>query len=179
MEVYIARHAETNYNVLNISNDDPSVDVHLTENGIKQGEELAEKLKDVELDLIITSRLPRTKQTAGIVNKYHGVPTIEDARLDDVHNGFEGRSYVEFKEARASAPDYFSFKINDDAESFLDVKKRTKEFLADLAIREENVVLVVTSHHNFKQINGIVNNLTDEQIVYVEASNASYFKFEV
>jgi broad specificity phosphatase PhoE len=36
MKVYVARHAETNYNILGILNDDPDVDVYLTPKGIEQ-----------------------------------------------------------------------------------------------------------------------------------------------
>ena len=48
MKVYVARHAETNYNILGLCNDSPLVDVYLTLKGIKQGKELAESLKEVD-----------------------------------------------------------------------------------------------------------------------------------
>ncbi len=34
VKIYLARHAQTNYNVLDLANSDPSVDVHLTSKGI-------------------------------------------------------------------------------------------------------------------------------------------------
>lgn len=63
MKLIAIRHAETNYNVKNLVNYDPSVDVHLTEKGMKQATELAEQLKDFKFDRIYISRLKRTKQT--------------------------------------------------------------------------------------------------------------------
>lgn len=45
MKLIATRHAETNYNVDDLVNYDPAVDVHLTENGIEQAEKLAEKIK--------------------------------------------------------------------------------------------------------------------------------------
>src|SRR6185369_14402091 len=42
MKVYIARHGQTNYNEARRCNADPSVDVFLTETGIRQAKELAE-----------------------------------------------------------------------------------------------------------------------------------------
>lgn len=42
MKLIATRHAETNYNIKDLVNYDPSVDVHLTEKGIKQAAELAE-----------------------------------------------------------------------------------------------------------------------------------------
>ncbi len=68
MKLIITRHAETNYNVAGLVNYDPAIDVFLTENGIRQAEELAEELRNKPIDLIIPSRLKRTKQTATIIN---------------------------------------------------------------------------------------------------------------
>lgn len=105
MKVYVARHAETNYNVLGLCNDDPSVDVHLTKKGIKQGKELAAKLKDVSFDLIITSQFPRTQHTAALVNEGHEAPTTSDTRIGDVQTGFEGKPVALFRAKRRLAAD--------------------------------------------------------------------------
>lgn len=45
MKLIATRHAETNYNIKDLVNYDPTVNVFLTENGIKQAENLAEQLK--------------------------------------------------------------------------------------------------------------------------------------
>lgn len=45
MKVYLVRHGQTNYNEMGLTNSDPNIDVHLTEIGIKQIEELSERLK--------------------------------------------------------------------------------------------------------------------------------------
>ena len=68
MKLYLARHAETNYNIAKLANADPNIDVHLTEHGIEQAENLAELLKDVDYDIVYISELPRTRQTAEIIN---------------------------------------------------------------------------------------------------------------
>ena len=62
------RHGRTNYNDLNLCNDDPNRDVHLTNKGIMQAEEAALALRDVVFDRMIVSPLPRTRQTAEIIN---------------------------------------------------------------------------------------------------------------
>ena len=72
MKLYIARHGQTNYNEQGLCNSDPAVDVYITENGVKQAENLAEKLKNVQIGQMFVSELKRTKQTAEIVNKHHG-----------------------------------------------------------------------------------------------------------
>ena len=105
MKLIATRHAETNYNIKDLVNYDPTVNVFLTENGIKQAENLAEQLKDFNFDAIYVSRLKRTKQTANIINQYHNQTLITNELLDDTRNGFEGRSYSEAKGWRDSQPD--------------------------------------------------------------------------
>ncbi len=68
------RHGKTNYNILRLCNDDPKREVHLTEKGSTQAEDAANKLKNVPIVRIIVSELPRTRQTAEIVNQYHPAP---------------------------------------------------------------------------------------------------------
>ena len=86
MKLIATRHAETNYNVKDLVNYDPTVDVYLTEKGIKQAEELARQLKDFKFDAIYISRLKRTRQTANIINRYHKQELIINDLLDDTRN---------------------------------------------------------------------------------------------
>ena len=62
MKIYAVRHGHTNYNEMGLCNGDPRVDVHLTSKGILQAEEAANTLKEVPLECIFVSQLPRTRQ---------------------------------------------------------------------------------------------------------------------
>lgn len=65
MKIYIVRHGEVPHNALkqyNNQNED------LTEKGIKQAEELREKIKMINYDIVISSPLIRAKHTAEIIN---------------------------------------------------------------------------------------------------------------
>ncbi|MBU1987926.1 MAG: histidine phosphatase family protein, partial [Nanoarchaeota archaeon] len=64
MEIYFMRHGESEYNVKKLINFDPSVPVHLTENGKKQAEEAAGELKHIRFDAICSSEFPRARETA-------------------------------------------------------------------------------------------------------------------
>ena len=68
MQVYFIRHGQTNYNLLNLCNDVVDKQVSLTEIGKQQAASLANTLKDVHIDKILVSELPRTRQTADIIN---------------------------------------------------------------------------------------------------------------
>jgi broad specificity phosphatase PhoE len=178
MEVYVARHAETNYNVLGLCNDSPRVDVYLTGKGINQAEKLAKSLKKTNFDLVVTSEFPRTKETGRIVNLHHNAPTIEDSRINDVLTGFEGKPASEFREARKNAENRWTIRLNG-GESFEDEKLRVKDFLNDLKKRPEQRVLVVTHQAIARIIYAIHNNLPNEKVDEIEVSNTHCFDFEL
>lgn len=60
--LYLMRHAEVSY----VGERDPE-DVHLTERGLEQAAAANRALADVSLDLVVTSSLPRTVETAAVV----------------------------------------------------------------------------------------------------------------
>jgi probable phosphoglycerate mutase len=177
-KVIVARHAETNYNKLGLVNYDSNVNVYLTENGVKQAEELAKELKDKSIDIIIVSNLNRTRQTADIINQYHNVAIISDSRINDIRNGFEGKPVDEYHRERDSASDRLNVSFNG-GESIMDCNKRTNDFLTDLKKRSENNILIVSSNNNMKQIQIIINNLPLEEILNMHIKNASFFEFNL
>lgn len=178
MKVYVARHAETNYNVAGLCNDSPKVNVYLTDKGIEQAKLLGESLKDSKFDLIITSEFPRTKETARIVNLNHNAPTIEDSRINDVLTGFEGKLASEFRKARRSAENRWTVRLNG-GESFEDEKIRVQAFLNDLKKRPEKSVLIVTHQALARLIYAIHNGLPNEKVDEIEVSNTHCFNLEL
>lgn len=178
MKVYVARHAETNYNVLELCNDDPTIDVHLTPKGIDQAKSLGANLNTVNFGLIITSDFPRTKETAKIVNEHRNVPIIADSRINDVLTGFEGKPVNEFREARRNAQNRWTVRFNG-GESFEDEKLRVKAFLDDLRKRPEECVLVVTHQAIARLIYAYVNQIPNEKVHDIMVSNTHCFDFEL
>lgn len=179
MKLIITRHAETNYNVKGLINYDPSVDVHLTEDGTEQAKKLAEELQDTKIDLIITSRLKRTKQTAEIVNQYHNAPVIEDSHLDDTRNGFEGRPCEEFKAFRNSHSTPTAAKLSDEWESAEDVNRRVQSFLDGIRNRQEQTILVVTSSHPARHFRIINEKGSLEDVLTGSIPNAKPYEINI
>jgi broad specificity phosphatase PhoE len=128
MKLYIARHGRTNYNDLGLCNADPSVDVHLTELGLAQAQQLAEKLRQTHLDTIYISELPRTRQTAEVVNTFHRLPITVDPLLNDGLSGFEGKPATELMAVLDAADNRWTTKLNG-GESIEEIKKRAGVFL--------------------------------------------------
>lgn len=79
------RHAEVSY----VGERDPET-VRLTERGLEQAEAARAALEDVQFDLVVTSSLPRTVETAAIVapereiEELHAFDEWRGGRLDDV-----------------------------------------------------------------------------------------------
>lgn len=147
MNLYVMRHGRTNYNQLGLCNDDPNVDVHLTETGIQQAQVAAEQLRDVTLDRIIASPLPRTHQTAELVNQYHGLTIEIHPGVADIRSGFDGQTVEAYFAAIAHDP--LNARVNG-GESLLDHKQRVMGFIDWLLGQPQENVLVVAHEETLR-----------------------------
>lgn len=178
MKLYLARHAQTNYNVLKLCNADPSVDVHLSDEGIEQAENLAELLKDTIYDVVYISELPRTRQTAEIINKYHDKKLVVDARLNDNKTGFEDKPVADFLSAVDSADDPWNAKFGE-GESLNEAAERARDFIDDLKTKNHESVLVVTHGFITQAIFGYLENKTLEEASEFNLLQGTYIEFEL
>lgn len=84
--IYIIRHGETDWNRLRKFQGQS--DIPLNENGRRQAEELAEKLKDVlPFDRIVASNLGRAVETAAILSRGYPTPILTDAGFREMDFG--------------------------------------------------------------------------------------------
>lgn len=178
MKIILVRHAQTNYNILKLANADPSVDVHLSEEGIKQAENLAELLKDVDYDVVYISELPRTRQTAEIINKYHDKELIVDPRLNDNKTGFESKPVADFLNAVESADDPWN-AVFGDGESLNTAAERAQKFIDELRTKEYETVLVVTHGFITQAIFGYLEGKTLEEASKFNLLQGTYLEFEL
>ena len=158
MNLYLIRHGQTNYNVKGLVTSRPGKHVYLTDQGIAQAKQAAEKLKDTPIDLIFTSELYRTHQTAEYINKYHDAPIKSDPRLNDIRTGFEDGSCLEYDSEKAASSDPFTFR-HGDGESSEDVLARVKTFLADLKKEPYENIAIVGSEHPLALLLGLIDNI--------------------
>ena len=118
----------------------------LTEEGIKETMRIARKLKSKRIDLIFSSDLLRTKQTAEILNKETGAKIIFDKRLREYNVGiFNGKD-------PKLAWDYSNKKRNiveakpPKGESLIEVRKRMYNFLKGVNGKYQNKNILIVSH---------------------------------
>lgn len=178
MKLTIVRHGQTNYNVLGLLNSDPAVDVFLTEVGVDEAKRTAEQLRDEPFDAIFISELPRTKQTAEYINKYHNLHLVADKRLDDIDTGFEGEHHSVYHAERDTAPDPFTYR-HGNSESSEDVYNRVQSFLDDLKKTEFRNILIVTSRHNFRHFRNIIDHLDPRESLKHDIPNVEILIREV
>lgn len=136
---YFVRHGETEYNVEKRTQG--QTDSKLTEKGVAQTKEVAEKLKNTKIDIIYCSPLSRTRITAEEINKYHNLPIIFDDRLMERNSGSrQGKFYKDLTEEEKKL-----WQTNPElwgAESRLGFYKRCKEFFKEIENSDKDILLV-------------------------------------
>lgn len=176
MKIHFMRHGQTNYNVLGLCNDDPAEDVHLTALGIRQAEAAAEALKHAALEQVFVSELPRTRQTADIVNRYHRAPVAVHAALNDLRSGFNNRPVAEY--FAAAGNDRLRFRA-EGGESLLDYKARVQVFLDWLVRQPWQRVLVVAHEETLRVAAAHARGLDDRTMEALHFANAEILTAEL
>ena len=149
--IYLVRHGETNSNVGNIAQDSTA---ELSEKGLKQAEYIAERLRHVEFNNLLSSDFVRAKQTAEVVAKTVSKPYVLEPLLRELKRpsefvGVNKSESVEYKEFLKLADE----NVEDsewhysDEENFFDILKRVNHFLEKAHNLEGDTVAV--SHSRF------------------------------
>lgn len=140
MKLYVIRHGRTNIN------DEHkyygSLDDDINETGVKQAKEAREKVKALDIDLIICSPLLRTKHTCEIINA-NEVSVIYDDRIVERETGtLEGKELGDFY--KTDYWNYYSNKKIEGLETIPDLLGRVKLFLDEIKVKyaDKNVLLV-------------------------------------
>jgi probable phosphoglycerate mutase len=94
----LARHGQSLLNVAGIVNADPAIDQGLSEDGKEEARGLGEQIAGVEIDLLVTSRFPRARETGAIALDGREVPHVVLPELDDVNIGdLEGKTLADYR----------------------------------------------------------------------------------
>ncbi len=176
MMVYCMRHGQTNYNIKRLCNDNPAENVHLTPAGRRQAKEAAEGLEKVPLEKIIVSELPRTRETAEIVNHHHGVDIVTDPQINDIRSGFDGQPVRQYQRAIAKDPLHAR---PAGGESLVDHKQRVESFIRWLSQQSFGTVLVVAHEETLRVFYAHFLGLADEQMLWLDFRNCEIISFEI
>ncbi len=151
--LYIVRHGETEWNKRRKVQG--HADIPLNEYGKYLAEETAKGLKNIRFDCAYTSPLKRAKQTAQIILGEQAAPLYEDNRIKEMGFGeYEGMCCAgEDKDEKSGE---FQKFFNDtahfipakNAETIMQVNKRTRNFLIEMCTRKdlEGKNILVSTH---------------------------------
>ena len=174
LTLYVMRHGQSNYNILGLCNDDPDIDVHLTDEGIKQAEAAANVLTQVPFTRIYVSQLPRTRQSAKIVNRHHNAPIITTPYLNDIRSGFEGRPVSEY--FALTGDDRYNI-VPPGGESVQLFQQRVSKFLDEVKSIDDSTILVVTHEETMRVFYAYFNNLEPEEMMQLNFRNCEVISF--
>ncbi len=147
----VMRHGEALHNLDDVISDSPDdTENHLTDNGRAFVTASAAKLKQekIKIDMIFSSDILRTKETAGIVAESQGLKEVQyDARLREYRVGETPiKKWTEFAEKHG----YFSrfTEAFPGGETHADVLKRMTDCLYDIDSKYEGKTILIVSHQS-------------------------------
>ena len=174
MKVYIVRHGEVPHNALkqyNNQNED------LTKKGIKQAEELREKIKTINYDIVICSPLVRAKHTAKIINVKEKKMII-DNRLEERNPGsLSGQSLdVTNREEYWNYNTTIKYGTSEDIKLFFD---RVYNFLDELKTKNYESVLIVARSGVSKAFYGYFEGIENGLFLNKELKNCEIKEYQL
>ncbi len=144
MNLYVMRHGTTAWNEKGITQGHSQN--RLSQIGKKMVEEVAKKNKDVKFDVIISSPLFRTIQTANIMNKYHNTKIIKDNLLIEIDQGIFTGKKAKFLTEEEKLLKKQRSKLAK-MESFEECFKRVKTFVDSMREKYKYDNLLIVTHN--------------------------------
>ena len=135
----LVRHGETVDNVNQIMQGQTQGE--LTQKGVLQAEELAQQMRDEQIDVFVSSDLKRSIDTCRIIAQSHSLPVVQTPLLRERDwGGFTGRFIPDLKDETWP----------DDIESITDLRARAKAFLDFICEQYPGKTVLAVGH-------GIIN----------------------
>ena len=142
MNLYVVRHGETIWNkerrVQGIT------DIPLTEKGIEDAKELKELIKDLNIDIVISSPLIRARETAKIITDA-SLPINIDDRIKERDWGMNEGALID----EVDRWDCWDVILNtrvQNIEPLQDFMYRVSDFLEDIKVKYKNKNVLVVTH---------------------------------
>lgn len=184
-KVYFVRHAEVYANVFGYCYGVSESDI--TSDGEKQLEALAERFKDIDIDVIYASPLKRTMETAKAINLHHGAPIHMEGGIIEADAGtWERKSWEELEQLYpnefakfSKAPHLWSVP---EGESMENVYKRMHETVTRLVKDNRGKTIVFVSHacalQNFFCFAKSCPFTKLKEVDYMSNTGISYIEFD-
>jgi probable phosphoglycerate mutase len=174
---FLVRHGETDWNkedrILG------HTDIPLNETGREQAEVTAFFLKDKHIDLILSSDLSRTKETAEIIARATGAEVILDKALREINCGsLDGMSIPEVNKKYGNFLDRPYKELG--GETFEEVEERAMKAWRNHRKDHEHKNVVIVSHGAFLGlVMKNIRNIDHAESTGLNIGNAEVIKLEI
>lgn len=156
MKIYVIRHGQTTSDVEDRYGGD--YDDHLTDLGIRESKELAEKIKNFGIEIIFASPRIRAQETAKILQEKLGVEikTIPDLRERNQYGILSGMKKSEAKGKYPEMVEMLKDRFNtiEGAEDYESFRKRVVDAFNKVAKSNYKTVAIVTHGGPIRRIFG-------------------------
>ncbi len=174
MKIYIVRHGEVPHNVLKQYNNENE---DLNENGIRQANELKEKIRNINYDIIISSPFLRAKHTAQIINVNNKEILINDKLKERDPGNLSGKPLTV-----TNRDEYWNYNTTityGTSENIRDFFMRVHNFLDDLKKEDYESVLIVAHSGVSKAFNGYFEGIKDGMFLDRGLKNCEIKEYEI
>ena len=149
VRIILVRHGETTWNIA--GRYQGQEDTPLSPLGQRQGQLLAQALKDIPIDYCLSSPLQRAYQTCSYCAELHQLTPIKDARLLEINHGtWEGvlaediqKQYPQEFELWHSSPQLVQMPQGENLE---DVRQRVRAAFDEYAVKYAGKTILVAAH---------------------------------
>ena len=143
MKLYFVRHGQTEANANQLFNGRNEKDLNAV--GIKQAEKLIPEVRELPIDLIITSPLKRTVHTAEILN-IKGLPIEVDNRL--IERDFKELTLkpTNLIQDKSKLYNMGSYEEVEGIEAFQAIYDRIESFVKDVQMKYADKNILIVTH---------------------------------
>lgn len=180
LRLILARHGQTDANVNHQLQGQSNG--QLNEIGRLEVERLGEALKNMHLDVIISSDMVRAQDTATAIARHHSLPVISTPLAREWNCGeWDGRPAEEFIEIVKNLTIPISQMRPPGGETLTEVQDRAREFVKEVKEKYPGKTVVLCSHGDFLRmvISILENKSIEEADSTYRMDNASYSVFEL
>jgi alpha-ribazole phosphatase len=154
--IYLVRHGQVNgYENFPIYG---HTDVDLTDTGILQMQQVAERLRLIDINAIYASDLTRAITSSRIISRYHDVPLYFLPELREMHFGdWEGLTLAEIQEKfpeelKRRKTNLLDFQAPGKGESITDFSTRITDCLKQIRAKQNGKDIAIVVHGGVNRI---------------------------
>lgn len=177
MILYVVRHGETEKNKYGLIQGQTECD--LSKNGIEKAKELIPVVRNLKIDVVISSPLKRAYDTASIITEGKYPINIDDRMIERNWGLCEGASIDDVDTVKCW--NFFLNTGDNGIEKVQDLLKRVSEFLEDIKNKYPDKNVLVASHSAIlRAIHYCLHNIPEDgDMSKIDIPNLRIIEYEI